>query len=142
MLALSIQQPWAWLIAHGHKDIENRTWQPHNPGLRFRGRFLIHTGKRIDPDFEDEGGIDWSNWDWPDIAMPEEAFDLGGIIGEAEIVNVVTSSSSRWFHGPIGLVIRNARPLPFRACRGALGFFDPDKVPEPKPRQSKQGALL
>lgn len=27
MKALSIRQPWAWLIANGHKDIENRTWQ-------------------------------------------------------------------------------------------------------------------
>ena len=26
MKALSIQQPWAWLIAHGKKDVENRTW--------------------------------------------------------------------------------------------------------------------
>jgi len=84
-LALSIMQPWAWLIAHGHKDIENRDWKPYNPGLRFRGRFLIHTGKRIDPDFEDEGGIDWSNWTWPDIEMPE-GFEVGGIVGEAEIV--------------------------------------------------------
>ena len=24
-VALSIQQPWAWLIVEGHKDIENRT---------------------------------------------------------------------------------------------------------------------
>jgi len=25
MYALSIRQPWAWLIVHGWKDIENRT---------------------------------------------------------------------------------------------------------------------
>lgn len=37
MKALSIRQPWAWLILHGGKDIENRSWNTN-----FRGRFLIH----------------------------------------------------------------------------------------------------
>jgi len=32
MKALSIRQPYAWLIIHGYKDIENRTW-----GTRVRG---------------------------------------------------------------------------------------------------------
>jgi hypothetical protein len=35
--ALSIRQPWAWLIANGHKDIENRSWNTN-----YRGAFLIH----------------------------------------------------------------------------------------------------
>lgn len=34
---LSIKQPWASLIAHGIKNIENRTWK-----TKFRGRILIH----------------------------------------------------------------------------------------------------
>ena len=37
MKALSIRQPWAWLILHGGKDIENRTW-----ATKLRGRVLIH----------------------------------------------------------------------------------------------------
>jgi hypothetical protein len=37
MKALSIKQPWASLIAHGIKDIENRTWKTN-----FRGRIYIH----------------------------------------------------------------------------------------------------
>ena len=28
MKALSIRQPWAWLIVNGYKDVENRTWGP------------------------------------------------------------------------------------------------------------------
>lgn len=35
--ALSIRQPWAWLILWAGKDIENRSRRFH-----FRGRFLIH----------------------------------------------------------------------------------------------------
>jgi hypothetical protein len=43
MKALSIKQPWAWLIVSGHKDIENR-----NCPTRFRGRLLVHAGKKVD----------------------------------------------------------------------------------------------
>ncbi len=43
MKALSIRQPWAWLIANGYKDIENRSWRTN-----FRGEFLIHAGKKFD----------------------------------------------------------------------------------------------
>jgi len=28
MKALTIHQPWNWLIAHGHKPVENRVWAP------------------------------------------------------------------------------------------------------------------
>ena len=40
MKALSIRQPWAWLIVHGRKDIENRSWR-----TKFRGRFLVHAAQ-------------------------------------------------------------------------------------------------
>lgn len=36
MKAITIRQPWASLIVHGIKDIENRSWQTN-----FRGRVLI-----------------------------------------------------------------------------------------------------
>lgn len=111
MKALSIQQPWSWLIVNGHKDIENRDWP-----TRFRGPVLIHAGKRHDGP-KDE-------WDWPGIERPAR-LDYGGIVGEAEIIDCVSASSSPWFFGEYGFVIRNARPLPFRPCRGMLGFFEP-----------------
>lgn len=40
MKALTVQQPWAWAIAAGHKDIENRTW-----ATSYRGPLAIHAGK-------------------------------------------------------------------------------------------------
>lgn len=43
MKALSIRQPWAWLIVAGYKDIENRSW-PTN----FRGRVYIHASRKFD----------------------------------------------------------------------------------------------
>lgn len=42
--ALSIRQPWAWLIVNNHKPVENRSWP-----TSFRGRFLVHAGKTRDP---------------------------------------------------------------------------------------------
>lgn len=123
MKALSIQQPYAWLIANGHKDIENRSW-PTN----YRGWVLIHAGKRFNKEFD--GEIDLPSE--YDAGLPDY-FDMGGIVGKAEIVGCVSESRSPWFHGRFGFLIRNARPLPFRPCLGRLGFFEPDFTPSPAP---------
>lgn len=124
MKALSILQPWAWLIVRGLKDIENRSWKPWNPGLKFRGQFLVHAGKGFDKDF------DWlMAEDLLQAPMPAPSFFdnlRGGIVGTAEITGIVAASDSPWFFGPIGLTIANARPLPFMPLRGQLGFFDVD----------------
>ena len=40
------------------------------------------------------------------------------------MIDVVRKSSSPWFEGPCGLVLANAKPLPFVACRGRLGFIE------------------
>ena len=37
LAALSIRQPWAWLVAGGVKGYENRVWGAANPGRKFRG---------------------------------------------------------------------------------------------------------
>ncbi|HHY88739.1 MAG TPA: ASCH domain-containing protein, partial [Chloroflexi bacterium] len=62
MKALSVRQPWAWLIAQGYKTVENRTW-----ATNYRGPLLIHAGKKPDLTrseldeirriFREEGGI-------------------------------------------------------------------------------------
>lgn len=44
-VALSVRQPWTHAIIHFSKDIENRSWQAINRGLRFRGRIAIHAAK-------------------------------------------------------------------------------------------------
>jgi hypothetical protein len=123
MKALSIRQPWAWLILHAGKDIENRNWRPRHPGLRFRGTCLLHTGIALQP-ISDElrawvkrtAGVD---------LPPSGELPRGGIVGQVDVIDVVPTSSSPWFEGPCGLVLANPRPLPFRACKGMLGFFLP-----------------
>jgi hypothetical protein len=120
--ALSIMQPWAWLIVNGHKRIENRSWRCYK-----RGPILIHAGKKIDA----EAARDLSNRRHPVTGAtitftPPDTYERGGIVGEAEIVGCVDDSDDEWFVGKFGIVLRNARPLPFRPCRGALGFFHPE----------------
>lgn len=126
MKALSIMQPWAWLIVNGHKPVENRSWP-----TRFRGPVLIHAGKKFD------GDDDSQEWGWPNIQRPDD-FEFGGIVGEAVVVDCVTAHPSPFFCGPYGFVLRDARALAFRPCRGMLGFFTPDfSPPQPKPTKVK-----
>jgi hypothetical protein len=121
MITLSIRQPWAWLIVHGHKDIENRDWK-----TPFRGRVLIHAGKAMARSYYDEtlGALARAGLLPPGIPTYEQ-LPRGGIVGEARIVDCVDASSSPWYiEGSYGFVIREARPLPFYPVNGKLGFFD------------------
>jgi hypothetical protein len=133
--ALTIKQPWASLIAHGFKDIENRTWRTN-----YRGRIYIHASAKIDPrechaarDLLMSPFLDFPNFYEMRETLGETKFrDLptGAILGTAEIVDCVTASESPWFCGPYGFVLKNIRrfekPMP---CRGALSFWNPmDKL--------------
>lgn len=116
MKALSIKQPWAWLIVNGYKDVENRCW-PTNQ----RGKILIHAGKSIDRE-----GLAYVKREFPRIPLPE-TFETGGIVGEVDIVDCIKPGSqikSPWYAGDFGFVLRNAVPLPFKPCKGQLGFFE------------------
>jgi len=114
-VALSIQQPWAWAIVAGGKDIENRSW-----GHCYRGPILIHAAKKYDI-----WGTDTVQKMCPSFPGREN-LQFGGIIGEAEIIDCVTDHDSPWFGGRFGFVLRNQRQLPFFACRGQLGLFKVD----------------
>lgn len=128
MKALSIRQPWAWLIANGHKDIENRSWP-----TRFRGPVLVHASKGMTNDeYEDVEELLWMDPRIRDqkITLPDrKLIERGGIVGLVTITGCVSASSSPWFFGPQGFLLLNANPLPFIPFKGALGFFDvPDGV--------------
>ncbi len=122
MKALSIRQPWAWLIIHCGKDIENRTW-----ATKLRGRVLVHAAKGLTRDeyydavdFMVDRGVSRLPYDLPFIKQ----FERGGIIGSVEIIDCVTQSDSPWFTGPNGFVLRDPQPLPFVPTKGRLGFFE------------------
>lgn len=117
-LALSILNPWGWLVAVGLKQIENR-----DQNFTFRGKFAIHAGKNFDSEARET--LSWGGHPVTGRDLPEDPAGLpsympmmrgelsGGIIGVAEVVDVVTQSEDDWFVGRYGLVIRNARLVPF-----------------------------
>lgn len=107
MLALSIRQPWAWMILHAGKDIENRTWS-----TKVRGRVLIHAAKGCTRD-EFDAAIRFAHGA---VGLAQEADDKpglhdcdfqtlnrGGIVGSVEIVDCVQQTDSPWFMGSYGL---------------------------------------
>lgn len=118
--ALSIRQPWAWLIVQGIKPVENRDWP-----TRFRGRVLIHAGKAMpDQDYRLAREF-WRNCGGSTIEMPPpEQLERGGIVGVATVADCVEAHPSPYFVGPYAFVMADARPLPFAGCRGMLGFFN------------------
>lgn len=108
------------------KPIENRSWP-----TKVRGRVLIHaaagmTRREYESFIAFVHSIGLTHPFPPGLTVPAfEDLPRGGVVGEAEIVDCVTHSDSPWFFGPYGFVLRNAHPLPFRPCKGRLGFFEP-----------------
>ena len=96
MKAITIRQPWASLIAHGIKDIENRTWKC--PAKHIGTRVLIHAAVKTS-DF----------WDCPNYGIVHNhirevtkygtdysKYNTMAIIGSVEIADCVVNHSSIW----------------------------------------------
>jgi hypothetical protein len=135
MKALSIKQPWAWLICAGYKDIENRDWfigrkvasGAVNFTIPLPMRIYVHAGKQSDLSEETIAFIKeranpltheyGSTW--------KDVLNFGAIIGEVDITGCVKESQSPWFVGRYGFTLANPilydKPIPYR---GQLGFFE------------------
>ena len=131
MKALTLTQPWAWLVVHGGKDIENRTWN-----TKHRGAFLIHAAKGMkasdfDAAYDMAHGID-QNLAWRLLDIKHTSgFERGGIIGATNLYTVIhpllafqMPSRLPW-HMPeqFGFVLGDTQLLPFLPCKGSLGFW-------------------
>jgi hypothetical protein len=128
--ALSLTQPWGWLLVHGHKTVENRVW--HLPP-RMRGqRVLIHAAKAMPAAVYTSaselalqiGGIV--------VPRPAE-IERGGIIGSVRFVDCLCPHDAAtvppgeqpwWFRDQHGFLARDPDVLPFDPLRGMLGFFE------------------
>ena len=117
-----MRQPWASLIIHGEKDVENRTWT-----TRYRGLLAIHAGHRFDRNLQP--------WQRSSVAAVD-AFPRGAIIGVVELMDIVRDSSSRWaeptcYHW----VLANPRAIEPVPVRGRLGLWTPEVgIPAPSRR--------
>lgn len=132
MKALSIRQPWAWLIVNGIKTVENRTWQ-----TEYRGRFLVHASRQFAlseneyKEFRDiiNKGLEE---DRRDLRMPATLGDLktGGIVGSVDLVDCVTKCTDEYdqlWHeeGHFAFLLDNPKVMSFKPCKGKLHFFTP-----------------
>jgi len=127
MKALSVTRTWAWLLVHGFKDVENRTWYTNH-----RGPLLIHASKTNDRE-------DWRRLQrWLQrrgVHVPDyDAIPFGAIVGQVTVFACDRTVSSDWHNpGQYGWYVRDAAPfhtpVPYR---GRLQLFNVplDAVPE------------
>ena len=134
--ALSLKQPWATLLAYGHKTIEVRSWPTAQ-----RGRILIHAARISDERAE--------AWERVPEELREAARQVGGIVGAGELTGCLAYRTQEafmedqahhlndpaWFRPPVlyGFVFSNLKPLPFRRYPGWMRFFPVDEAHGGKP---------
>ena len=126
--ALSIKQPWLWLILNKLKDIEIRTWN-----TKYRGIVALHASKTVDSQgyyYLKEKGIQ----------MPlKNLLETGKVLGYATLTGVINFkdnfqfttfkerhlNSSRWFDGrQKGFIFEDIRKIPPIEMNGSLNLFN------------------
>lgn len=129
MKALSLKQPYAWLIANAYLLVDDRTW-----GTEYRGPMLIHASKGLYESYYDylktSSGIP---------LPPKDKLAYGGIVGIASLVlccqpgNIpkdISHEQRSHFNNVhneyFGFLFEDAKPLTFMACPGKLGIFEVD----------------
>ena len=127
--ALSLMQPFAWLIANCYLLVDDRTW-----GTQYRGTVLIHASKGLYKEYYDYLK---SN---TDIPLPaKDKLEYGGVVGIANLVLCCRPEDlpegirleQRTHFGGVhqeyfGFLFEQATPLALMPCRGKLGMFDID----------------
>jgi hypothetical protein len=111
-LALSVWQPWAYLLVTGVKDAENRRWKTSH-----HGRLWIHASQRFDVEAYEallaEG-----------VALPTVVeLPHGALVGAVELLGCVRDSASRWaepgcWHWQIRQSWALPEPIPMRGRQG------------------------
>lgn len=118
MKAVTIRQPFAWAIAAGFKDLENRSWAPR---VGPRELVAIHAAVAA-PDADDVARV--QKRIGHRVRVPE-TYDCGAIVAVARVAKVVTSSRSAWFSGPLGWLLEDViavrKPV---NCKGQLGLWN------------------
>lgn len=140
MKVLTVKNPWAFLIATGIKNIENRTWRTN-----FRGRVLIHSAATPSIQYKNQSLLGFyqigmteemilsaneSNMNWPSSLKINSE-----ILCSVEIVDCVMDHPSIWAEKGLdkrgkqiwNWVLANPRPEPAYEglkIKGALSFWD------------------
>lgn len=166
--ALTLHQPWASLIAEGHKTVETRGWS-----TPYRGPLAIHAGKKAAMLCDAPGP--WKMFDMDTYHATRhhrhalecgEPLPLGAVVAMAELVDVVPVEHLGWtemwpgwsWQGPGGQreVVAHSgddpsggRRVVVNATERQFGTFTPgryayllaaiERLEEPVPARGKQG---
>ena len=131
MKAITILQPWAWLLAAGKKSCETRSWKTN-----YRGEILIHAGKKDMTNVMQQTIFEARYMEQAGVF--DARIITGAIIGKAKLVNCVPIDEE------IAGLIRKQHPDEF-----AFGDFTPGRYAwvmeeaelfkKPVPATGKQG---
>lgn len=123
MKALSFYQPFAWAIANGYVDIDDRSWSTAH-----RGPLAIHASKRFHP------GYYFYLRDVLGLPIPEpQELEYGGVVAVAQLVDCLPPGAPtdvpahRRAHGGgqcYGLVLRDVQRVQFTPAKGRQGLFE------------------
>jgi len=111
MKAISIKQPWAYLICSGIKDIENRTWKC--PQKYIGERVWIHASANRDSRLNPMSRSLFTENQWESVlgrkidGIFEKMLIPSAIIGSVEIVDCVINHTSIWAEKSTGVLIGN-----------------------------------
>lgn len=121
MKAITVRQPWAWLLFHG-KPLENRDWY-----TGYRGVLAIHSSLKMTRAEYDDALEFVRRFDQAlaDLIPPPKELVYGAVLGSVIQTGSVTSHSSPFFQGKFGHVYSDPRELPLPVvCGGHLGLWD------------------
>jgi hypothetical protein len=137
MKAISIKQPWAWLIANGYMTVENKKWYTAH-----RGDILIHASKsQADLDRDIKHVREYFK-----IGIDPKQLLFGQVLAVAQLIECtkapMTPIDMYWHErGKFAWVLRRVRQIEPFAVRGRLNLFEvpfsweeyPDQIREPLP---------
>jgi hypothetical protein len=121
MRALTLWQPWAFAIACGLKDVENRPWNTTH-----RGPFLVHAGRELDHEAE---GYVKRRCRRAGIEYPAEHV-RGALVAQVALLDVVRDSDSEWaiedeYHWLLAGAIMLDEPIPTAGRQGWWNYDGP-----------------
>ncbi len=120
MKAISIKQPWAWLIATGYMTVENRKWYTAH-----RGDILIHASKSkkdLERDIDHVRRVFM-------IGIDPERLEFGKALAVADLIGCTKEPEARvdqYWHkeGYFAWILRRIRPIDPFEVRGKLNLFE------------------
>ena len=140
MKAISIRQPWAYLVIKGIKPIENRTWKLPE---KYKGkRVLVHSGITSAKNWVEKVKAIPEAWDR--LSNKPYDYHYSAIIGSVEIVDCVINHPSIWAEKTpmayLGKLVVECQPpiynwvlknpilfdKPILKVKGKLSFFIPE----------------